>query len=103
MKNFHQADNSSEPLDDEERILMDPETWDWESAEVAIVEPHAHSITEVRLSYDELSRLERVARAEGMTVAAFLKFAALERARQQVLNSSHSSRGRRAAVRRPPV
>ena len=30
---------TQEPLDDEERILMDPETWDWKSAQDAIVEP----------------------------------------------------------------
>lgn len=70
-------DALSEPLDDEERVLMDPETWDWNSAQAAIVEPDGYSISEVLLSYDELSRIERAATAEGMTVNAYLRHAAL--------------------------
>ena len=66
-----------EPLDDEERELMEPATWDWDSAEEAIIEPSGYSITEVRLSYEELSRIERAALAKGMTVNAFLRHAAL--------------------------
>jgi hypothetical protein len=74
------ADALNEPLDEEERILMDPETWDWDSAQEAIVEPDGYSISEVRLSYDELSRIEQAAAAEGMTVNAYLRHAALHRA-----------------------
>lgn len=65
------------PLDEEERALMDPETWDGESAEDAIVEADAHSITEVRRSYDELVQIERAATANGMTVNAYPRYAAL--------------------------
>ena len=72
----------SEPLDDEERELMDPDTWDWDSAQEAIIEPSGSSITEVRLSYDELSRIERAAIGKGMTVNAYLRYAALRCALQ---------------------
>ena len=75
-----------EPLDDEERELMDPETWDWDSAQEAIVEPDGYSISEVRLSYDELSRIEQAANAEGMTVSAYLRHAALRCALQHATN-----------------
>lgn len=75
-------DTLQHPLDDEERILMDPETWDWKSAQDAIVEPDGYSITEVQLSYEELARIERAAIAEGMTVNAYLRHAALQRALQ---------------------
>ena len=84
MLNPELNDSSGEPLDDEERELMNPDTWDWESAEEAIVEPTGNSITEVRLSYDELSRIERAAIAKGMTVNAYLRYAALRCALQEV-------------------
>lgn len=72
----------SEPLDDEERELMASDTWDWDSAQEAIVEPSGSSITEVRLTYDELSRIERAAIGKGMTVNAYLRYAALRCALQ---------------------
>jgi hypothetical protein len=56
------------------------------TAQEAIVEPDAHSVSEVRLSYEELVRIERAARTEGLTVNAFLRHAALERAMQRVPN-----------------
>ena len=71
-----------EPLDDEERVLMDPETWDWDSAQEAIVEPDGHSISEVVLSYDDLVRIEQAAIAKGMTVNSYLRYAALRCALQ---------------------
>lgn len=71
-----------EPLDDEEREFMNPDTWDWNGAQEAIVEPSGYSITEVRLSYDELLRIERAAIDEGMTVNAYLRYAALRSALQ---------------------
>jgi hypothetical protein len=51
------------PIDHEERELMDPETWDWDSAQESIVDPSGYSITEVRLSHDELLRIETAALA----------------------------------------
>jgi hypothetical protein len=76
--------NSGKPLDDEERELMNPDTRDWESAEEAIVEPTGYSITEARLTYDELSRIERAAIAKGMTVNAYVRYAALRCALQEI-------------------
>jgi Protein of unknown function (DUF1778) len=73
-----------EPLDEEERELMDPATWDWEGAEVVLPDPSPYTITELHLSRDELALLDRAAITEGMTVSAFLKHAALERALQVV-------------------
>ena len=86
MKHPERDDSLREPLDDEERILMDPDTWDWDSAQKAIVEPDGYSISEVRLSYDELSRIERAAIAKGMTVNAYLRYAALRSALQHAAN-----------------
>lgn len=82
MKDPEPDDAPHAPLDEEERILMDPDTWDWDSAQEAIVEPSGYSITEVRLSFDELSRIEQAATAKGMTVNAYLRYAALQCAGQ---------------------
>ena len=66
----------SQQVDAEDRILMDPETWDWDSTEEAIAEPSGYSIIELRLPHGELAELERAANAQHMTVHAFLRFAA---------------------------
>ena len=77
----HRIDETlSEPLDDEEQILMDPETWDWDTAEE--LEPVANPgiVVAVRLSLEEVGPIERAARAEGATLNEFLKRSALARA-----------------------
>ena len=68
-----------EPLDEEERILMDPETWDWENSIEGVPNPNAGAILSIHPTRDEVIRLESVARAEGMTMHAFIKQAALAR------------------------
>jgi len=77
------TDKSQEPLDEEERILMDPDTWDWESAEEGIPVANAGAILEIRFTRDEVGRLQRLAHAEGMTTHAFIKQAALARLPQE--------------------
>jgi hypothetical protein len=74
-------DRLRQPLDDEERILMDPDTWDWDTVVEGTPNPDPHPIFEVRLSLDELAQVEPAAIAKGMTVTAFLKHAALRTAR----------------------
>lgn len=56
---------------------MDPDTWDWENSYV--IEPglDPHFIFEVRLSDDELSRIDQAATDKGMTVRKYLHQAAL--------------------------
>jgi hypothetical protein len=74
--------NLREPLDEEERILMDPDSWDWENIQEGTPSPDRYSISEVELSHDESALIERAARAQGMTVIEYLRHAALERAFQ---------------------
>jgi len=66
-----------EPLDKEERILMDPDTWDWENAEEGGPSPDPHPIFQVRLSGDDITHIERAAIAKQMNVGAFLRYAGL--------------------------
>jgi hypothetical protein len=82
--NVVRYESLQEPLDDEERELMDPDNWDWENAYVVEPGPDPHLIFEVRLSGEDITHVERAAIARGMTVGAFLRYAALQCALQTV-------------------
>jgi hypothetical protein len=64
-----------EPLDDEERELMDPETWDWDNPIEGIPAERPGLVFEIRFTPEELEHLSRSARAEGMSLSAFIKHA----------------------------
>ena len=66
-----------EPLNDQERELMDPGTWDWDRTEEGVPNPKATAILEIEFTRDELARLAPVTRAAGMTMHAFIKRLAL--------------------------
>src|SRR4051794_10664314 len=70
-------DRLREPLDDEERELMNPDTWEWDDVQEVTVLPGARVVFEVPLDAGELAAIEPAAVARGMTVIAFLKDAAL--------------------------
>lgn len=67
--------------DEELRALEDPDHWDWDSAEVhpAVERPGAR--ISVRVAGDDLAALLAAASAAGMTLAAYVRAAALEKAR----------------------
>jgi hypothetical protein len=67
-----------EPLDEEERILMDPDTWEWENAEEGGPSPDPHLIFQVRLSGDDLALIEPAAVAKGMNIGEYLRYVALQ-------------------------
>ena len=73
-----------EPLDDEERELMDPDNWDWDNPVEVVVHPDFGFIFPIRFTGDEAGRLQRVAHAEGMTTHEFIKRAALARLPQDI-------------------
>ena len=67
-----------EPLDDEERELMDPETWDWDDpVEVFVTEDFRVQLP-IDLTPEEHRLLARTARAAALTPHEFIKRAALE-------------------------
>jgi hypothetical protein len=84
MNESARYESMQEPLDDEERELMDPETWDWDSAVELVGRPNVGAILDIRFTRDEVARLQRAAHAEGMTTHAFIKEAALARLPQDV-------------------
>ena len=70
------------PVDEDERFLMDYDTWDWETFWVGgpNVDPATSFV--VRFAEDELEPVELAAAADGMTVNEFLRHAALQLASQ---------------------
>ena len=66
-----------QPLDDEERELMDPDTWDWDTMQVGepVADPRVSFI--LGFSSDELHLLSDVAYGQGITPHEFIKRVAL--------------------------
>jgi hypothetical protein len=86
-----------EPLDDEERELMDPDNWDWENAVEGIPNPNAGAILRVRFSRDEFIALDRIARDAGIGPIAFIHQTMVDLIEAQS-GSTQSARGSRAAT-----
>ena len=59
-------ETTQDPLDEEERELMDANNWDWDSAEEGIPVPNAGAVLRVRFARDEFVALARMAREEGI-------------------------------------
>jgi hypothetical protein len=77
-----------EPLDEEERELMDPDHWDWDSAVEGVPMPNVGAILPIRFSREEIGPLQRLAHSKGMTSHEFIKQAALERVSQEAPSES---------------
>ena len=73
-----------EPLDDEERELMNPDNWDWDELVegVTVGEPRA-SLT-IPLSFEELDAIVEAAHGQGLSTEEFIK--------RVVLGSLHATR-----------
>ena len=70
---------TQEPLDDEERELMDPESWDWESAAPGRTVGKPFAQLSVRFSHEELHALVLIAREAGIGPVELVRRTALER------------------------
>jgi hypothetical protein len=68
-----------EPLDDEERELMDPETWDWESAEVLPGTVYDGVGLRVEFEWNSFQILAVLAERENVTPAELVQRIVLER------------------------
>jgi hypothetical protein len=76
-----EIDNSlPEPPNEEERELMDPDTWDWDSIEELPPVQTPRAVIPVRFSLEELKRVGRVADAEGVPLSKYFRQSALMRA-----------------------
>jgi hypothetical protein len=79
-------DRRREPLDDEERELMNPDSWDWNSLEELPPVPNPGAILPIRFSLEEMTRLGRAADAEGLTIYEYVKQSALARVMHKAPN-----------------
>lgn len=57
---------TQEPLNEDERELMHPDTWDWEKTEVGYTHGTPGAIIEVRFTRDEMLDLQRIAQEAGI-------------------------------------
>ena len=79
-------DRLREPLDDEERELMDPDTWDWDSVEALPPVPSPGVVLPIRFSLDEMQRVSKAAEAQGITIFEYIKQSALTRVMHEIVN-----------------
>ena len=84
MHESRRTEPIQDPLDDEERELMDLATWDWDAIEEGVTVGEPGTILTIEFSRDEHRMLAHAARAMGMTTHAFIKQAALARLPQDV-------------------
>jgi hypothetical protein len=92
---------AQEPLDDEERELMDPESWDWDSVEDGVTVGEPGTLLTLRFSRDEHRLLAEAASSEGLTTHEYIKRSALLSARANSPDLvdgglNHQSRARRS-------
>ena len=66
-----------EPLNDEERELMDPDAWDWDAAEERPPVTNPAIVLEIRFSGEEIGRVASAAAEAGVTLDVFITRAAL--------------------------
>lgn len=69
---------TQEPLDDEERELMDPSNWDWSTTVEGRTIGTPGAVLRVRFTRDEFLALARIARNAGVGPVAFIHQSMLE-------------------------
>jgi hypothetical protein len=62
-----------EPLDEEERELMDPDFWDWDNPIEGVTVGDPGAILPIRFTFDEYHQLSEAAHAQGLTSHEFIK------------------------------
>jgi hypothetical protein len=87
-----------EPLDEEERELMDPDNWDWENPIDVVVSDNLIITLEIDLTPEESALLSQAAAAEGLPSHRFIKNVALDAARVRLaeMEINHQTRERRS-------
>lgn len=73
-----------EPLDNEERELMDTDHRDWDSLEELPPVANPGAVFPIRFSLEEMRQVGRAADAAGQTIYDYIKESALLRSREKV-------------------
>jgi hypothetical protein len=88
MENPTPYEACHEPLDDEERELMNSETWDWEHPVDALVSKDLRVSFPIALTREEHTDIANAARLAELSTPAFIKRAALQIARANTEESA---------------
>lgn len=64
---------TDEPLNEDERELMNPDTWDWEKTEVGRTVGAPSAVIEVRFTRDEILALNRLAQQAGIAPVEYTR------------------------------
>ena len=62
-----------EPLDDEERELMNPDNWDWESLGEGVTVGEPRASLAIPFTFAELDAIVEAAHAQGLSTEEFVK------------------------------
>lgn len=92
--------STQEPLDDEERELMDPDNWDWDDSIEVIISEYPRVSFEIAVTFEEHKRVAEAARSQGLDTAAFIKQAALDAAGSMPTNTALNPTNRLTRERR---
>jgi hypothetical protein len=84
MKNQIRYESIQEPLDDEERELMNPDNWDWDNLIEGVTAGEPQASLTIPLTFDELDAIVEAAHAQGLPTEEFIK--------RLVLNSLQAAR-----------
>jgi hypothetical protein len=84
MKKAIRYESTQEPLDEEERELMDPDNWDWENPIELVVSDNLIITLEIDLTPEESALLSQGAAADGLPSHRFMKRVALDAARARL-------------------
>lgn len=87
-----------DPLDEDERELMDPNNWDWENSVEAVIAENPLAVFPIKVTLDEHRAIARAARAEGLPTGSFIKRAALDAAHASQPETQDSAETPRAAT-----
>jgi hypothetical protein len=67
-----------EPLDEEERELMNPDNWDWDNLSEGVTVGEPRASLAVPFTFDELDAIVEAAHAQGLSTEELVKRLVLE-------------------------
>jgi hypothetical protein len=101
MDSHPRYESTQDPLDEEERQLMDPDNWDWDHPIELIVSDDLEITLEIDLTPEEHKLIAQAAAADGLPTHRYMKAVVLAAARSRlgeagVGSINHQSRARRS-------
>lgn len=100
MKRGIRYESIQEPLDDEERELMNPDNWDWENPIELVVSDNLIITLEIDFTPEEIALLSEAAATEDLPVSRFTKSVALAAAGARLAESATGSINQQSRERR---